>query len=360
MKFQTASLTGEKVDGVASIFINEADDEVEEFVDLVVDGVLRATSTPKKGRGKKYTNTVSFDRVLYHRFEGGKKRGLKAGVMEVQLQNSLDDKEAADGQKTLDLGTVELQIWRKYPDALLPKDVVAAWNNVAQNSGESRAGSLEDFPRWSDQNLRLTTGVPQDFEIGLDFRLFTSVKFHLATPATLRGLGFEDVPEYQSASKAPAVQSTIGSEETAKQGRKPLPGAPEKAHKGEKPEKGSKVKTTVKSSTQSPSLPPDLHVSSASAALSIKRPEKRKPSILAEGDEVSRKLSFPPADRDSDDINKRITAARFRLEAAEKKKAKLDEQDRLAHEVQEMEQAAERLERENEIREATWGRSTED
>jgi hypothetical protein len=124
MKFQTTSLTGEKVDGVASILINETDgiefesppeghhyksyvlaapgdtittriettleDEVEEFVDLVVDGVLRATSMPKKGRGKKYTNTVSFDRVLYHRFEGGKKRGLKAGVMEVQLQNSLE------------------------------------------------------------------------------------------------------------------------------------------------------------------------------------------------------------------------------------------------------------------------------
>lgn len=122
MKFQTISHTGETVDGVASILVNgnegtefevppdghhyksyvlaaqgdtitaraetTLEDEVEEFVDLVVDGVLRATTPLKKGKGKKYSNKVSFDKVLYYRFEGDKQRGCKIGCMEVQLHDN--------------------------------------------------------------------------------------------------------------------------------------------------------------------------------------------------------------------------------------------------------------------------------
>jgi len=54
--------------------------DVEEFVDLVVDGVLRATSSIKKGaeKGKKASiHKLSFEKVLYYRYEAGKKKGLK-------------------------------------------------------------------------------------------------------------------------------------------------------------------------------------------------------------------------------------------------------------------------------------------
>jgi hypothetical protein len=59
--------------------VNLASD-VEEFVDLVVDGVLRATSAIKKGaeKGKKATvHKPSFEKVLFYRYENGKKKGLK-------------------------------------------------------------------------------------------------------------------------------------------------------------------------------------------------------------------------------------------------------------------------------------------
>lgn len=121
MKFQTISHTGETVDGLASIYVNgnegtefevppdghhyksyvlaapgdtittrvetSLEDEVEEFVDLVVDGVLRATSPPRKGKGKKHSHKASFEKVLYHRFEGDKKWGCKIGTMEVQIRD---------------------------------------------------------------------------------------------------------------------------------------------------------------------------------------------------------------------------------------------------------------------------------
>lgn len=54
--------------------------EIEEFVDLVIDGVLRATSIVKKGaeKGKKGTlHKASFEKALFYRVEGGKKKGLK-------------------------------------------------------------------------------------------------------------------------------------------------------------------------------------------------------------------------------------------------------------------------------------------
>jgi len=54
--------------------------DVEEFVDVVVDGVLRATSVIKKGaeKGKKATvHKPVFEKVLFYRYENGKKKGLK-------------------------------------------------------------------------------------------------------------------------------------------------------------------------------------------------------------------------------------------------------------------------------------------
>jgi hypothetical protein len=118
------SLTSEKVEGKASISLNAADgiefeappqdrhfksyvlaapddtittriedsleDGVEEFVDLVIDGILRATSPIKKGRGKKHSNITTFDRVHHYRFDGDKKKGLKQGEMVIQLRENHD------------------------------------------------------------------------------------------------------------------------------------------------------------------------------------------------------------------------------------------------------------------------------
>jgi hypothetical protein len=64
------------------------EDGVEEFVDCVVDGVLRSTSPVKKGKGKKMMDKPIFDKVLFYRYENGKKRGLKIGQMEVASRDS--------------------------------------------------------------------------------------------------------------------------------------------------------------------------------------------------------------------------------------------------------------------------------
>jgi len=122
MKFKAASPTGDTVKGEVLLFLNEKDaqefnipadgnkfgcyvltapkdilsvrtaitlaDGVEEFVDCVVDGVLRATSQIKKGKGKKTTDKTVFDKVLFYRFENGRKRGLKMGQIEVASRDS--------------------------------------------------------------------------------------------------------------------------------------------------------------------------------------------------------------------------------------------------------------------------------
>jgi hypothetical protein len=91
-----------------------------------------------------------------------------------------------------------------------------------------------------------------------DFRLFTSVTFHLATAASVRELGFEDVPDYVSAAKPSSNKASTNSETASKKGTsaaskessKPLPGASKKAQKGgEKTEKGdgSKFQAVSKS-----------------------------------------------------------------------------------------------------------------
>lgn len=110
MKFKTTSPKGDIVKGDAVLLLNEKEatecdvlaegaestcyalaapgavisvrfattlaPDVEEFVDLVVDGVLRATSKVKTG-GKKTVHADLFERVLFYRFDGDKKKGLK-------------------------------------------------------------------------------------------------------------------------------------------------------------------------------------------------------------------------------------------------------------------------------------------
>jgi hypothetical protein len=122
MKFKATSPTGDTVKGDVLLFVNDKDakefdihavgnkftsyvltapkdillvrtavtleDGVEEFADCVVDGVLRSTSQIKKGKGKKTVDKAIFDKVLFYRYENGKKRGLKIGQMEVASRDS--------------------------------------------------------------------------------------------------------------------------------------------------------------------------------------------------------------------------------------------------------------------------------
>jgi hypothetical protein len=122
MKFKANNPAGDTVKGDVLLFVNEKDaqefntpargnkfssyvltapkdiltvrtavtleDGVEEFSDIVVDGVLRSTSQIKKGKGKKTVDKAIFDKVLFYRYENGKKRGLKVGQMEVASRDS--------------------------------------------------------------------------------------------------------------------------------------------------------------------------------------------------------------------------------------------------------------------------------
>ena len=70
-------------------------------------------------------------------------------------------------KKQITVGTVEMQIWRRYPEKLLPEEVVNAWKNVPMEKVEGRAGTFEDYPRWSDQSRNTVADAPQEFKIGL-------------------------------------------------------------------------------------------------------------------------------------------------------------------------------------------------
>lgn len=63
--------------------------QAEEFVDVVVDGILRASSGIKKGgKAKNFTNHVNFDKVLSYTFKGDKRKALVANQMLVQTRDT--------------------------------------------------------------------------------------------------------------------------------------------------------------------------------------------------------------------------------------------------------------------------------
>jgi hypothetical protein len=162
-KSYVLSAPGDTISIDSRTFLEE---DVEEFVDLVVDGILRNSSAIKTGNGKKPGHHVLFDRVLFYRFNGDKKKGLKTGVMKVQVRNSGDlSDEASDAERFGSIiGTIELQYWRKYPKKSLPGKLIKFAS--ASSDRLQRASNYEQSPRWRDKCKNLARGVPQDFEIG--------------------------------------------------------------------------------------------------------------------------------------------------------------------------------------------------
>lgn len=65
-------------------------DGVEESLDYVIDGVLRASTPLRKSLGKKYSYKTKVGKVLAYRFEGGKKKGLKTCGIEAKLRSAGD------------------------------------------------------------------------------------------------------------------------------------------------------------------------------------------------------------------------------------------------------------------------------
>jgi hypothetical protein len=76
--------------------------------------------------------------------------------------------------------------------------------------------------------------------------------------------------------------------------------------------------------------------------------QSQKPKL---SEQSSRKVSLSSAKREAEDIQRRMTEAEVRLAAARAKSSSLDEEEKLAFKVKEIEEAAARLERENATRE---------
>ncbi|RDL41191.1 uncharacterized protein BP5553_01170 [Venustampulla echinocandica] len=194
----------------------------EEFTDLIVDGILRATSTIKVGRGAKGNHNVTFDRALFYRYHREKQRGLKLARMQIQTRNIKQDLAMIPGQLPSAVSTIELQHWRKYADQ--PSTSTATTTDAGPNP-DSRAPNLEQYPRWSDLNLHMPTNEPSTFEVGftdnnnnptksnkdrlleerLGFKLFNTFTFRLASSSDLHGLGFTSIQIDQSLTAAPGL-----------------------------------------------------------------------------------------------------------------------------------------------------------
>jgi hypothetical protein len=98
-------------------------------------------------------------------------------------------------------------------------------------------------------------------------------------------------------------------------------------------------------------LPDDLHIGHVSPSLNSKQVKKRKAATITDKDEdTQRKVSIPPAKRETEGFKKRMADAQLRIDSAREESNKLDEEERLAFKIQEIEEAADRLERENEMR----------
>ncbi|KAF4626609.1 hypothetical protein G7Y89_g11549 [Cudoniella acicularis] len=193
--------------------------QVEEFVDLVVDGILRASTPIKKTKTKNFNYDVSFDKVLFYAFKDDKKKGLKLGHMQIQSRDTSKDLPIVSDQPNSPVGTIELQMWRKYPD---DRD-----GSTPNPEAIKRSPHLEEYPRWMDLTPRVSTEpIPPSFEVGftgdskntkhmkekimderVGFTLFHTIIYRTASSADLRKLGFEDVPNHYA-------NATLGVEES--------------------------------------------------------------------------------------------------------------------------------------------------
>ncbi|KAG9239677.1 hypothetical protein BJ875DRAFT_479108 [Amylocarpus encephaloides] len=193
-------------DLISLAFYAKLEEDDEEFVDLVIDGILRSTSAVKKGNpiaAKKKQKTV-LKSALFYRFEAGKKKGLKYSALEVLPLRQPTKGLAHNESLAITVGTIEVQIWRKY--ANFPSSESSAPVNV-------RAPTYEQVHRWVDFGKPLVKEVPQDYEIGISregtgshstlktrlaenregFHRYGSACFRLASQASLQKIGFEVV-----------------------------------------------------------------------------------------------------------------------------------------------------------------------
>ncbi|KAH8670237.1 hypothetical protein BGZ60DRAFT_563742 [Tricladium varicosporioides] len=188
--------------------------QAEEFVDVVVDGILRASSGVKKGgKAKNFTNHVTFDKVLSYTFKGNKRKALMASQMVVQTRDAskVVDVDVDEDLPTSSVGTIEFQLWRKYPEA---NPFTMNDSSEISTVGKRATPISEEYARWFDLNCRVSKEpMLPSFEIGFTgepklgktlkdkikeerpgFNLYHTVKFHLVSGTDLRELGFEDVP----------------------------------------------------------------------------------------------------------------------------------------------------------------------
>ncbi|CAG8957941.1 hypothetical protein HYFRA_00000283 [Hymenoscyphus fraxineus] len=172
---------------------------IEEFIELVVDGVSRSMTTVRPAKEKKpFYNTI-IDKVLSYRFEGGKKKGLKSCGMEAQLRN--DNIKTTPGAPASAVSTIEVQHWRKYPEN---SETAASGDQPAKE----RAPKYDQVPRWSDREQTFSDDIPHEYSIQFtgdgkalkplkdriaedkdDFKHFRTYKFHLVSPEQFQKLG---------------------------------------------------------------------------------------------------------------------------------------------------------------------------
>ncbi|RAL59900.1 hypothetical protein DID88_000527 [Monilinia fructigena] len=197
---------------------------VVEFVDVIVDGILRASHSNDKP-------TTQFSRN-FHTFVGQVKEGNKYVNKSFQLQVTKRNTEKARNVKSNNpsaVGTIEIQMFRQDPNAHKPhsKDSDSD-SDISSLSGErtpdlgdaQRAPTFEDYAEWWNLNPCVdedATPNPPPFEVtGVnhkkltnnsptnrilkkwpgDFKLWASVKFLLFSTQDFHKLGYLDTPDY--------------------------------------------------------------------------------------------------------------------------------------------------------------------
>ncbi|KAM3080061.1 hypothetical protein ACMFMF_003473 [Clarireedia jacksonii] len=196
----------------------------EEFVDIVVDGILRASHSNDKGTKK---TTKNFDWVC-GQIKQGNRYIHKAFQMQVAKRNTDQSRHHIDGTPSSAVGSVEFQIFRrdletkkalKHRSSSLNSDNEDETSSSSQESSDTkRAPTYEEYNSWWKLNSFVgEAGKPlSPFEVGLvnqknitstakarvlknwpgDFKLWASFKFVLLSSTELQKLGFATVESY--------------------------------------------------------------------------------------------------------------------------------------------------------------------
>ncbi|KAB8304325.1 hypothetical protein EYC80_003735 [Monilinia laxa] len=239
--FTCYALTSEDDSITPCLAINSG---VVEFVDVIIDGILRASHSNDKP-------TTQFSRN-FGTFIGQVKEGSKYINKSFQLQVTKRNTEKArniKSNKPSAVGTIEIQMFRQDPKAHKPhskepdsdSDTSSLSSERTPDLGDAqRAPTFEDYSEWWNLNPCVdedATPTPPPFEvIGVnhkkltnnsptnrilkkwpgDFKLWASVKFLLFSTQEFHKLGYLDTPDYfgtpwskeKSTSKKSVVKNT--------------------------------------------------------------------------------------------------------------------------------------------------------